>query len=1084
MAFSFRVGTKWCHDFPKLARESGFYFKMHKSRIRVDWNRISNIDIDRIIRDRDFYVIDDNINSVIDYSLESEYDVKILDPSFVKLFQLAQLAVEYLLYCKEYLDHSVVILKDELRSKIEENVKLKKEVETLEEVIKHLKEKAKDRCKLIETKLGDSSGEIFKCPHCPKAFISSMFLSGHILKRHAYMSDMCMTSSPIHDHYRSETEKLHNEIKNLKERLNETEKVIRNESEKVSEKKKVIDYDRRLSESGVENIKYDNKPEENQGYKEYQEEIRSLKTMFFDEIHNLRQKEKILSEKTTETNVRTLMNQQEKEFQKLRNQLFERLTPDIESVQTKLQAQENYWKSKIEQLETQHHKDVERLTMELKQTQKTADNIRTEYESKVNDLERQTANQSNMLTEQSKQIHSLSNELSISQFNEKNRYSEELSGGYDQSTMSNQFRINVKESEKRDFKQADRVDMETEQIIVEDFEDTLSPQLQRKVIPVIPQNKFLKTVQPVPSENKEITYEDKTGVKQKNTKLMKYEKVDDKKIAGKDLKGSTSSDESLSEDSESEKVINNDIKHKNQNKKDQFIIKSELNDSGTKKLEDMFDRSICNRFLSSTKNSKQSEMPKEDLSSEMDSELVTSDSTTQSETESITVVNNKSPVNNRRSSPLHSKAKKTMQHNVSLTKLRANLLDTFEQKLRDVGIDPEWQGIPKATFKQKMDILKHHQKIATKRIPKYHEIKSKAIEKILKEISKEGKSTEHFKHSKKAILAKFERNAKSTPIKALKDKKNSESPVSTLQTQDIPKSYSSLESDESIRNESENELLSIKSSKISSYENMEQPVKVSSSFIKSEDNTLQLQDCLSRRRALFESEQNQRRDSKNMLDVSSIQNEDIDNSNMHLESQNISISPKHSKSVLKSANGSSNSLIKKKVNFDLADEIDSKPSLNYGNKKDQVNERSWDILSVFDDQRHLSDRESSKNTSNIVLKTTQSDKIAKISRKLEEQLSLVRQKPVGSVETIFSSKYMQDKQNQDNDTQQMSISSSISSFVDSSIKVSTSGSKLNDLIPRPAPRNLKEKSSNTLYVESITDISDLDAQINDILKLE
>lgn len=41
MAFSFRAGTNWCHDFPKLARESGFYFNMHTARVRVDWNRIS-----------------------------------------------------------------------------------------------------------------------------------------------------------------------------------------------------------------------------------------------------------------------------------------------------------------------------------------------------------------------------------------------------------------------------------------------------------------------------------------------------------------------------------------------------------------------------------------------------------------------------------------------------------------------------------------------------------------------------------------------------------------------------------------------------------------------------------------------------------------------------------------------------------------------------------------------------------------------------------------------------------------------------------------------------------------------------------
>lgn len=60
------------------------------------------------------------------------------------------------------MDHSVIILKDELRSKIEENVKLKKEITTLEEMIKRLKEKTKERNRLIETKIGDCSGEIYK----------------------------------------------------------------------------------------------------------------------------------------------------------------------------------------------------------------------------------------------------------------------------------------------------------------------------------------------------------------------------------------------------------------------------------------------------------------------------------------------------------------------------------------------------------------------------------------------------------------------------------------------------------------------------------------------------------------------------------------------------------------------------------------------------------------------------------------------------------------------------------------------------------------------------------------------------------
>nr|XP_031825718.1 zinc finger protein Dzip1 [Nomia melanderi] len=1087
MAFAFRVGTKWCHDFPKLARESGFYFNMHKSRVRVDWNRISNIDIDKIIRERDFHIIDDHINSVIDYCLESEYDVKILDPSFVKLFRLAQLAVEYLLYCKEYLDHSVIILKDELKLKIEENVKLKKEVDTLEEVVKHLKERAKDRSKLIETKIGDCNGEIFKCPHCAKTFISSMFLSAHILRRHAYVSDLCMTSSPIHDHYRSETEKLHNEIKNLKERLNATERVIRNESETVSDIKRVAPYDRRLSENEIENIKYTvNKSEENQGFKEYQEEIRNLKTMLFDEIHNLKQKEKLLSEKTSETNVQTLMNQQEKEFQKLKNQLFERLTPDIESMQAKLHTQENYWKSKIEQLENQHHKDVEKLTMELKQTQKAADDMRSEYEVKVSDLERQTANQSNMLTEQSKQLHSLSNEICI---NERNKYFEQLTSKSDQPTTLNESKITVKESDKHDLKQKSHVNAKSESATVKNINKALSSHLPKELFPATQKNKFVKLVDTSKSANKSITYGNKRSIKQQNKEIIRRKKLDgNEKDMVKDLNDSISSNESESEDSISEKESGPEPRFINRSVNDHLIINTGLNESGTKKLESMSTGDIQNRYLSSTKNGKPSESLEDDLSSETHSESVTSDSCTQSESGSITIVDNNSPINKHKTYPsLHLKSKKKIQHYTSHKRLRANILDAFEQKIKDLGIDPEWQGIPNATFNQKMGILNHHQKISIKKLPKYREIKSKIIEEVLKEISKEGKVMENCKHLKKESLDKLEANTKSTPMKAFNDEKTYGSYISTLKTRDAShrKLYFSSENDSPIRHVSENELSSAKSAKISSYKDVESPIKVSPNLIKSGENIQQSRNSLDKMKVLFESAQHKMiKDNINVSDVATLQNEDADNSNMQPVAQNTSISPKHNRSVLKSTNGSTSSLRKKKVIFDLKNEADSETSLTYDNKEDQLHKTSWDILSAFDEKKHSVDRENYKNTSSIVLKTAQSDKIVELSRKLEEQLSMVRHKPVGSVETIFASTYGQDKQSRNNDSQEI-ISTNAGYLFESPVKASLYNPKLsNDSVPQPAPRNLKDKTLETLHVESISEISDLESEINEILKSE
>lgn len=96
---------------------------------------------------------------------------------------------------------------------------------------------------------------------------------------------------------------------------------------------------------------------------------------------------------------------------------------------------------------------------------------------------------------------------------------------------------------------------------------------------------------------------------------------------------------------------------------------------------------------------------------------------------------------------------------------------------------------------------------------------------------------------------------------------------------------------------------------------------------------------------------------------------------------------------------------------------------------------------------------------------------------------MVRQKPIGSVETIFSSKYIQNKKNQNKSIEQ--INPSISSFVINPVQTSLSYSKKpNDLLPQSASYNLTDKISEILHAESVSEISDLDSDIDKILKLE
>lgn len=64
----------------------------------------------------------------------------------------------------------------------------------------------------------------FKCTKCPKAFSSEEFLNSHIKRRHTNA-----------ENYNSETDKLNMEIKELKERLNNTEKLLKEQKEKCPE---------------------------------------------------------------------------------------------------------------------------------------------------------------------------------------------------------------------------------------------------------------------------------------------------------------------------------------------------------------------------------------------------------------------------------------------------------------------------------------------------------------------------------------------------------------------------------------------------------------------------------------------------------------------------------------------------------------------------------------------------------------------------------------------------------------------------------------------------------------------------------
>nr|CAD7393910.1 unnamed protein product [Timema cristinae] len=200
-------------DFPRIAKEMGFNFSLRKGR--VDWFKIGAIDVDRLVQDRDLVTLQENLINVINYNLDHEYDVKILDPNFVKLFKLAQLSVDYLMYSQQHVFNCVELSEDQINklSKIfhqQEIERTKKECKKKDLVLKHLKRKLKELEKIKAKEphvlphqylqAGHGISSQFKCGFCGKAFLTDIYLEAHLVRRHNTLVQQNVSREPERPH--------------------------------------------------------------------------------------------------------------------------------------------------------------------------------------------------------------------------------------------------------------------------------------------------------------------------------------------------------------------------------------------------------------------------------------------------------------------------------------------------------------------------------------------------------------------------------------------------------------------------------------------------------------------------------------------------------------------------------------------------------------------------------------------------------------------------------------------------------------------------------------------------------------------
>lgn len=1040
-----------------------------------------------MIRERDFETLDENINNVVDYHLETEYDIKILDPNFVKLFRLAQLSVEYLLYCKQYLDHSVIILKDELRSKLEENVKLKKSVAAAEDSVKELKDKMRDNYKLFEKTLVDSHGEIHKCPYCPKSFKAAIFTNLHINRRHSNSPQVSILS-PVHDQYKAETEKLHNEIKTLKERLNQTERIVRNESSKMYDS---IEFRDKYCEKNSDATK-NNQDKIEEEHRKYREEITNLTSMLFSEIRNLKVDDK-KHQKTDDDaeKFKELLKSQENEMQRLRDQIQELLSksaPNIESIEVKLKAQEDYWQSKIDQLESQHTKDIENLSNQLKVTQESADLMKDDYVKKIKDLEERSMDSGRFLSPK------------MSPARQRRRAGNFVNSIVEKSRESDHLKISKLDEDDRSDSD-DKSDEVSTPTSINKFKRILvtSADVHDQVFGRNQQRgsfKNSKGVLGIKSGENEINF-NRWGVDAE----VKGDKKDDPSIIDKkfDVRGPER-------------------------------FKVPVTSHGTKETEK--NRMDVTSEEESESNSGTSATETENSESESESESGTDESDGSSGSEGSTTTESEEKV---RAKDADSKED-----------IKRKIWEAFEQKLRDLGVDPECDEISEETYRRSMEMVKHHRSLTARKLPRFEEIRRKILYQLHNKFPK--REDDKKPSDRRSPLNKLMSNVKSRAIKAFGNQSQSgnKSPESH-----VPKLKSKVMSPErSVTNKLNIELLPKKMSQ----NELKHPVRQfprrgsrdvpadnkllspaherytpSPSKVTSKSNFITESTVVDNKQLShsYESIKDYLRDfgraksspvksplrspylSKslvastphraeiNVLPSHRASISDLSSPIAKPRESSLPNSPKNSKSVLKSTSGSTGSLVKKKVIFDLESMTDTSgkndKSLELNaftnflsnnnnnritndddNEEDNESESDYEISSISEEKSDCKII-TPTNNSNILLKTAQSEKIAQISRKIESQLSLTRRKPAGAVEAIFTKDLTLHDNNYSN--KQATHQPTGYSFDRSDDQSLNKVTKL----PQPAPRTQKLIRSNSPDIKSADRDYNLDRDIDEIL---
>lgn len=155
-------------------------FVFQRRSERVDWRNLASLDLDHVIRTLDVDALQRHLANTTFCDIRTE-NLQGVDANFVKLFELAQLTLEYVLFAQEHLAAAKAVTELNLDNVTKELNQLHETHGALKKESKRRKHMLASYQKLVDTK---SVGP-HKCHYCSKSFISMAYLINHCERRHS-----------------------------------------------------------------------------------------------------------------------------------------------------------------------------------------------------------------------------------------------------------------------------------------------------------------------------------------------------------------------------------------------------------------------------------------------------------------------------------------------------------------------------------------------------------------------------------------------------------------------------------------------------------------------------------------------------------------------------------------------------------------------------------------------------------------------------------------------------------------------------------------------------------------------------------